>query len=700
MPEASAADCQLCAPHPIPGVDNDLLRQVDLIRICAQDPCCAADHGRVVRQLANGARHARWPGDILSTEVEAVAPDAELIALCALERIRDWHQTHPGDVLAMAATRLVWPSSLLLGPGWAHGGGVRRSDGHVHHGGVFSFDDILRFRRAPKHRNDLPGRRQVALWNALIRVLRRPQEFRQVEVLLRDFLHGTLRHSSDAFNELKRYTRSYRDGLPKELREFVLDASASREARDLVVRCASALYANVKIPLHGGFGEFFRVFEETGPEKTAGSLRYQEVLTRHLRGAGATRLELRKNGGARKVLQQVCETEHPGLEMAAITAPTGLGRNRPSTGRGSGREGAGSRNTARMKVPVVDWSPDVDTWEYFHTFDVNGSETDSLPSWLFAVTFARIRATAKSAGLEDPSFCVHAGESWISPLDGLRRMGEAMMFPSEVRPKRIGHGLALDAVLTTYCHDCWKSCVRDSSVSDLVFNWLWLATLGIVDHEDPPGWSRLAAEPVCDLVGAYAALFTTTLYESKGWLTATTDEVGIEWPDLLGTNQTKLRDILTPAEIEWHSQAGEAAFHEAQNRLVREFAESDVAIECCPTSNVWIGRVKWYDQHPAFRFAEHGIAVTLNTDNPGFFETTVADEEQLILASADVGSAAEVADMIDQARDLGMRLTAEHVAAPVDWSRLGGKLAVASSARTGGKQVVGPHARSQRTAGT
>ena len=60
--------------------------------------------------------------------------------------------------------------------------------------------------------------------------------------------------------------------------------------------------------------------------------------------------------------------------------------------------------------------------------------------------------------------------------------------------------------------------------------------------------------------------------------------------------------------------------------LVRYLAEHDVALEVCPTSNVCTGIYPSLEAHPVEALYEAGVPVTINTDDPTFFGTTMAAE--------------------------------------------------------------------------
>ena len=60
--------------------------------------------------------------------------------------------------------------------------------------------------------------------------------------------------------------------------------------------------------------------------------------------------------------------------------------------------------------------------------------------------------------------------------------------------------------------------------------------------------------------------------------------------------------------------------------LVDEIAEAGIVLEVCPGSNVALGIYKDYRSHPIHRLRERGVKVTVSTDDPPFFHTTMAQE--------------------------------------------------------------------------
>ncbi|MEU3453625.1 adenosine deaminase [Micromonospora sp. NPDC006766] len=60
--------------------------------------------------------------------------------------------------------------------------------------------------------------------------------------------------------------------------------------------------------------------------------------------------------------------------------------------------------------------------------------------------------------------------------------------------------------------------------------------------------------------------------------------------------------------------------------LLTHLAERQIALEICPTSNVRTRAVATLDEHPLPQLVEAGLLVTINSDDPPMFGTTLNDE--------------------------------------------------------------------------
>lgn len=72
--------------------------------------------------------------------------------------------------------------------------------------------------------------------------------------------------------------------------------------------------------------------------------------------------------------------------------------------------------------------------------------------------------------------------------------------------------------------------------------------------------------------------------------------------------------------------------------LLDVLAERGIPLEVCPTSNVRLGVVPDHARHPLPRLLAAGVAVTVNTDDPPLFNTTLNDELTLLAQAFGLGT--------------------------------------------------------------
>ncbi len=64
--------------------------------------------------------------------------------------------------------------------------------------------------------------------------------------------------------------------------------------------------------------------------------------------------------------------------------------------------------------------------------------------------------------------------------------------------------------------------------------------------------------------------------------------------------------------------------------LVDEIAEKEIVLEVCPGSNVVLNAVDGWGTHPIAKLREKGVKVTVSTDDPPFFHTTMTAEYDML----------------------------------------------------------------------
>ncbi|MGC1429436.1 MAG: adenosine deaminase [Albidovulum sp.] len=69
--------------------------------------------------------------------------------------------------------------------------------------------------------------------------------------------------------------------------------------------------------------------------------------------------------------------------------------------------------------------------------------------------------------------------------------------------------------------------------------------------------------------------------------------------------------------------------------LVDEIAEKGIVLEVCPGSNVVLGVYPNWRAHPIHQLRERGVKVTISTDDPPFFHTTMEREYHMLAETFD-----------------------------------------------------------------
>jgi adenosine deaminase len=91
-------------------------------------------------------------------------------------------------------------------------------------------------------------------------------------------------------------------------------------------------------------------------------------------------------------------------------------------------------------------------------------------------------------------------------------------------------------------------------------------------------------------------------------------------------------------------------------RLVEFLRDAGVTLEVCPTSNVRTGIVPDFQHHPLRRLYDAGVRVTLNSDDPAMFQTSVAGEYEV--AAREFGfTEADLRQLTANAIEAGFRRT-------------------------------------------
>lgn len=76
--------------------------------------------------------------------------------------------------------------------------------------------------------------------------------------------------------------------------------------------------------------------------------------------------------------------------------------------------------------------------------------------------------------------------------------------------------------------------------------------------------------------------------------------------------------------------------------LMKRLATDQILVECAPTSNYQTGAVAAGDPHPIFEFLEHGIPVSICTDNTTVSRTSHAQESAIVARQIGVDAVREI----------------------------------------------------------
>ena len=75
---------------------------------------------------------------------------------------------------------------------------------------------------------------------------------------------------------------------------------------------------------------------------------------------------------------------------------------------------------------------------------------------------------------------------------------------------------------------------------------------------------------------------------------------------------------------------------------VRRVIDEQIPLTNCPTSNVELSIVDTLADHPFAAQRDAGVLVTLNSDDPAFFQFDLADEYERVSAAFDLDQAAMI----------------------------------------------------------
>jgi hypothetical protein len=363
---------------------------------------------------------------------------------------------------------------------------------------------------------------------------------------------------------------------------------------------------------------------------------------------------------------EFCRREH----AMSLTMPVGFGR-RVSDGDDASN-GLLELNHAlagcEALISIAEGEHGSELLEAIWSIDVAGPEIGSS-NWPFQVGAQLLERAAV-----DLVFTIHAGESFTSELNGVRRVGELFVGPTA--PRRIGHALALSKEVAERVLSRGSPPIsRAEAIMDLA--WLHFATGSKLALEALETLSpRSMPQPGIDAetwVEAFEAIHDLDavhhlLIESRGdrLRVRSVDDLNDEaeqgapmvraigalaWgapPEVVGCN---ISARLKKQELAAYRAVVAAETSEAQARVLAQIKSEGVIIESCPTSNVVLAGLRDYGSHPFWEWSSppEPAEVTLSSDDPLHFGNNILREINALLATG------KDTDSVSRAVEAGLR---------------------------------------------
>ena len=232
----------------------------------------------------------------------------------------------------------------------------------------------------------------------------------------------------------------------------------------------------------------------------------------------------------------------------------------------------------------------------------------------------------------------HVGEDFYDLADGLRAIDEAIHFLNLNRGDRLGHCLALGIQPQSYYaeHDYHLTIPRQILIDDMI--WLKMKSMewnvsvpSRVEKQITDLFNSGNEEQIC--MADYYAAMCLREKNPKKCIHVKTSAQKIYQCYHYDYRQRKQGELVDDFKVypEYIS-----FIQIMQDKMIEYIEDKQLVIECCPSSNVKIGRLKYYDCHPIFRFCDvrnegfHHLPVTINTDDLGIFYTSLPREYELL----------------------------------------------------------------------
>jgi hypothetical protein len=495
------------------------------------------------------------------------------------------------------------------------------------------------------------------------------------ELLVEDDLdlRTNRRFDDDGLCDIGRVFRHGFDELPGEYRGFLIG----------LVRACVGMAAFVAARPGDGLSQFVHRFELMGRTRDSsfGELKekailwtLREMLTDHVVGAEFRKTITGKSPKAfrREVMDSLAahhhafasHVEHTGSALA-LSMPVGFLR-RPWGGPGSAWTEYGQLKDAhagyeglRTLLRRADGDKLV---RAISAIDVAGDEYGSS-TWPYSIAAELLRGE----GL-DLVYTAHAGESFYSPLNGLRRVGELLL--GGRKPDRIGHALALSGPATdaVCAHSspprrigdliqdvAWVGCL-DSEFGDAARSVLYDLAKGPAGKSLPPDawihayrslWSAASLIERCVLMKSADGVVVCDLEEIEKYGRAS-GQSGRAVAALVGGfgSEVAYCDVNSaPSEAQLRSveELQQACIDPLREWVIQELRSNGTVVEACPTSNVRLANLTGIAAHPLWNWRAATLNVIVGSDDPVVFGSTISDEFAELVKEAGEAIVSEIA---------------------------------------------------------
>ena len=145
-----------------------------------------------------------------------------------------------------------------------------------------------------------------------------------------------------------------------------------------------------------------------------------------------------------------------------------------------------------------------------------------------------------------------------------------------------------------------------------------------------PADGRKAARAAADTAGGFLVGIGLAGYEKAGrikdfgWGFACGQEAGLKLTihagELCGPSEIREALVFSPPRL------GHGVHAIDDLALVDQLAEEGIVLECCPGSNIALGEYPDFRRHPIGELYRRGVKVTVSTDDPPYFHTSLTRE--------------------------------------------------------------------------